>query len=66
MYITLGVVIMTIGSGVASVFILAFEVAGAILSLFIIAATVLVGVYYILRGLALFLGEIMDGKRIEA
>ncbi|WP_049969571.1 hypothetical protein [Haladaptatus cibarius] len=64
MYITIGVVIMTIGSGIASAAIVAFEIAGAILSLFIIAGSTLGGVYFILRGLALFLGEIADGKRI--
>lgn len=65
-YITLGVVITTIGSAVASVFTLAFEVAGAILSLFIITGSVLVGIYYFLRGLAIFLGELAAGKRIES
>ncbi|SIR47731.1 hypothetical protein SAMN05421858_2410 [Haladaptatus litoreus] len=65
MYITVGVVILTIGSGIASAAIVAFEIIGAILSLFIIGGSTLVGVYFVLRGLALFLGKIVDGERID-
>ncbi|WP_266078800.1 hypothetical protein [Haladaptatus caseinilyticus] len=66
MYVFLGLILGAIGSGVAGIFTLSFGTVGAILSLVITGLSLFVGVYFVLRGLAVLIGAIMDGKRIES
>ncbi|WP_227353475.1 hypothetical protein [Haladaptatus salinisoli] len=64
-YVTLGVIVAFLGSGVVAVLVLALDTFGVFLSLFVSLASLFFGVYLVLRGLAILVGAVADGKRIE-
>ncbi|WP_458187437.1 PucC family protein [Haladaptatus sp. NG-WS-4] len=65
MYVTLGVVVTVLGSGVVAVLVLALDTVGVFLSAVVSLASLFFGVYFVLKGLAVHVGAVVDGRRIE-
>ncbi|WP_435155393.1 hypothetical protein [Haladaptatus sp. DFWS20] len=54
-------IIATVGFGITTALVAAFHVVGALVSFFVVFGSLFFGVYFVLCGLVIFVGELADG-----